>query len=143
PLEQIQIEETKVRSESAIDYDDIGEFVYSSLVSLEGTNENYESDILEFYMNFDIHLENKESTKYEQLGHQIVQWNDEYPIIGIRNDEIQNIFNFQDTHMDIEKIPIDYNSVETYKNNFVLSSNDDKENSDEQVLNHLCNILEE
>ncbi|CAG8727069.1 15520_t:CDS:1, partial [Cetraspora pellucida] len=67
PLEQIRIEETRARSESAIDYDDIGEFVYSFLVSLEGTNENYESDTPEFYMNFDIHLENKESTKYEQL----------------------------------------------------------------------------
>ena len=72
-----------------------------------------------------------------------MQQNDKYPIIGIRNGEIQNIFNFQDTHMDIEKIPIDYNSVETYENDFVLSSDDDKENSDEQVLNHLCNILEE
>ncbi|CAG8687650.1 3529_t:CDS:1, partial [Cetraspora pellucida] len=45
--------------------------------------------------------------------------------------------------MDIKKILIDYNSVETYKNNFVLSSDDDKENSDKQILNHLCNILEE
>ncbi|CAG8813007.1 19575_t:CDS:2, partial [Racocetra persica] len=72
-----------------------------------------------------------------------VQRNDSYPIIGISNDEIQNVFNFQDTHIDIESIPINYNSIEDYENDFVLSSDDDKENSDEEVLNHLCNVLEE
>ncbi|CAG8581880.1 3536_t:CDS:2 [Cetraspora pellucida] len=72
-MEQEQEYENKanLRSESAIDYENISEFVYNSLVSLEGSNDNYESDTLEFYMNFDVHLENKESTKYEELGHQI------------------------------------------------------------------------
>ncbi|CAG8689006.1 4181_t:CDS:2, partial [Cetraspora pellucida] len=84
---QIQIKEASLRSELAIDYEDISKFVHNSLISLEGSNDNYESDTLEFYMNFDVYLENKESTKYEELN---------------------------------------------YENNFVLNSDDNKENSDEE-----------
>ncbi|CAG8519602.1 4523_t:CDS:1, partial [Cetraspora pellucida] len=72
-----------------------------------------------------------------------IQRNDSYPIIGISNSEIPNVFNFQDTHIDIKNIPINYNLIEDYENDFILSSDDDKENSDEEVLNHLCNVLEE
>ncbi|CAG8828541.1 24063_t:CDS:1, partial [Cetraspora pellucida] len=46
--------------------------------------------------------------------------------------EISNVFNFQDTHIDIKSIPINYNLIEDYENDFVLSSDDDKENSDEE-----------
>ncbi|CAG8750117.1 19576_t:CDS:2 [Cetraspora pellucida] len=72
--EKIQIKETSLKNESANDYKDISEFVHDSLISLEGSNNNYESDTLEFYMNFDVHLENKESTKYKELGCQIVSY---------------------------------------------------------------------
>ncbi|CAG8702988.1 23181_t:CDS:2 [Cetraspora pellucida] len=49
-------EESNSRSASAISFEDISEFVYNSLVSLEGTNEQYESDSSELYINFDIQL---------------------------------------------------------------------------------------
>ncbi|CAG8784225.1 7749_t:CDS:1, partial [Cetraspora pellucida] len=53
---QNQNQEYSSRSASAISFEDISEFVYNSLVSLEGTNEQYESDSSELYINFDIQL---------------------------------------------------------------------------------------
>ncbi|CAG8621033.1 25082_t:CDS:2 [Cetraspora pellucida] len=77
---QNQNQEYSSRSASAISFEDISEFVYNSLVSLEGTNEQYKSDSLELYINFDIQLlqNNNELIKdytpkqLKELGDQII-----------------------------------------------------------------------
>ncbi|CAG8742220.1 9165_t:CDS:1, partial [Racocetra fulgida] len=40
--EQVQDQEYNLKCQSAITFEDISEFVYNSLISLEGTNEQYE-----------------------------------------------------------------------------------------------------
>ncbi|CAG8678220.1 333_t:CDS:2, partial [Racocetra fulgida] len=63
-----------------------------------------------------------------------------YPIIGIYQDKACNIFNLKDFHNNIDNISINYNPC---KNDFILKSDDDKKNPDKQVLNYLCDVLEE
>ncbi|CAG8548353.1 22363_t:CDS:1, partial [Cetraspora pellucida] len=77
---QNQNQEYSSRSASAISFEDISEFVYNSLVSLEGTNKQYKSDSSELYINFDIQLlqnNNKLLKDYttkqlKELGDQII-----------------------------------------------------------------------
>ncbi|CAG8754478.1 4722_t:CDS:1, partial [Racocetra persica] len=78
--EQVQNQEYNLKCRLAITFDDISEFVYNSLISLEGTNEQYESDCLEFYINFDVQLSQDDNELisdninkyYKKLGYKIV-----------------------------------------------------------------------
>ncbi|CAG8807129.1 19772_t:CDS:2, partial [Racocetra persica] len=45
---------------------EIGKFVYTSLISLENTNEKYESDTLGLYMSFNIQQEFNELLNYHE-----------------------------------------------------------------------------
>ncbi|CAG8693561.1 7321_t:CDS:2 [Dentiscutata erythropus] len=170
--EQVQNQEYSLRYQSAITFEDISEFIYNSLLSLEGTNEQYESDSSELYINFDIRLSqdsnelaldnineyyktldnlwlylwkewysyNKwvlwakaadskisyiKTTMIIELHWRHVRQNNNYPIIGIHEDENYKLFNFQNDNNAIMNIPIYYNSIEINEDN--LESDNEEE----------------